>query len=1123
MSKASQQVFQTNNPSRWQRFKWSFRILLFLLVIALIAIIIALRTAYVPTVPILQSSVFKQILVDDYSPDSLAKEYQGFRKFIDDKWAAGNGCGQNDSAIRLSNSKFFSDSLGIRAAFYVDWDPQAYFSLRRNIQKLNLVLPEWMFFDPKGDSMVIRKDKRGYDLIKITKGLRVMPMLTNNVNGKWDGEVVRRIINDPVKSEKLINDLYKWIKSEGFTGINIDFEALVEKDNRVLTGFLKKLSAKFHQGGLLTSIDVMPFNDDYDYKALAENTDYIFLMAYDQYTSSTKPGPISGQKWIEAAVDQIVKKVPVPKLVLCIAGFGYDWPKGGEGSDVTYQQALSIAKENGSKITYDNDSYNLYFSYKDKAGHEREVHFTDAATNFNSLRFSTEYGFAGTALWRMGSEDSRLWDFYHLPMNKASVQKFNFEEFTKVETSNDVDFMGEGEILDVISTPTPGHIRTELDSAWMLISEEFYDTLPSMFVVKQFGKSTEKKMVLTFDDGPHPLYTRQILDILDKYNVVANFFIVGIEAEKNIPLVKRIFNSGHEISNHTFTHPNMATVSKQRAYLEMDATKLLIEAITGRSTIMFRAPFNADSRPETMEELVPVAMSRTKNYLTIGENIDPLDWQIDEDKNFNGDSIFNRVVRMKDRGNIILLHDAGGDRSATVDALPKIIEYFHKEGYQFTTVADLMGKTRDDVMPPVPNYKENYLLRFNYFLAEAGYYLGKFFNATFILFLVLGSIRLLSVLVLAIKARKKEKKKQLMPLKNNPLVSIIVPAYNEEVNAVSSLHNLLKCTYPNFNIIFIDDGSTDQTLSIVKQSFDQHPQVTILHKANGGKASALNFGIGHTDASILVCIDADTKLKPDAVEKLVMHFNDEEIGAVAGNVKVGNEINLITRWQSIEYTTSQNMDRKAFSLLNAITVVPGAIGAFRKSAVLEAGGFTPDTLAEDCDLTIRILREGYTIANENSAIALTEAPETVKQFLKQRFRWTFGVLQTFWKNRDAIFNVSFKNLGFIALPDILLFKYIIPLFSPFADLLMILGLLTGSAGEIGLYYSIFLAVDIILAAFAFSGENEPYWKLIWLIPQRIIYRWLLLWILLKTMRKAVKGELQHWGVLKRTGNVQEAI
>jgi cellulose synthase/poly-beta-1,6-N-acetylglucosamine synthase-like glycosyltransferase/spore germination protein YaaH/peptidoglycan/xylan/chitin deacetylase (PgdA/CDA1 family) len=1123
MAKGFKQVFQTSNPTRWQRFKWMFRLLLFLLFIMVIAVVIAIRTAYVPTVPILQSSVFKSILISNDNPDSIAKEYQGFRKFIDDKWSAGKGCGQNDSAIKLSNSKLFSDSLGIRAAFYVDWDPQAFFSLRRNINKLNLILPEWLFFDPTGDSLLIRKDKRGYDLIKQAKGLRVMPMLTNNINGKWNGEVVSRILNNSSKSEKLINDLYKWIKSEGFAGINIDFEELIENDNRILTQFLKKLSDRFHEGGLLTSIDVMPFNEDYDYKALEVDTDYIFLMAYDHYTSSTKPGPISGQKWIEAAVDQIVQKVPIPKLVLCIAGFGYDWPKGGEGSAITYQQALSIAKENNSKITYDNDSYNLYFTYKDKTGHEREVHFTDAATNFNAIRFSTEYGFAGTALWRMGSEDSRLWDFYHLPMNKASVQKFNFDEFTKVETSNDVDFMGEGEILDVISTPTPGHIRTELDTEWMLISEEFYDTLPSMFVVKQFGKSTEKKMVLTFDDGPHPVYTRQILDILDKYNVVANFFIVGIEAEKNIPLVKRIYKSGHEISNHTFTHPNMATVSKQRAYLEMDATKLLIEAITGRSTIMFRAPFNADSRPETMEELVPVALSREKNYLTIGENIDPLDWQIDEDKNFNGDSIFNRVVRMKNRGNIILLHDAGGDRSATVEALPKIIEYFHKEGYKFTTVADLMGKTRDDVMPPVPNYHENYLLRFNYFLAEAGYYFGKIFTALFLLFLTLGSIRLLIVLISSILTRKKEKKQTLSPLNNTPLVSIIVPGYNEEIIAVSSIKNLLRCDYPNFNIIFINDGSTDNTLDVVKATFRDNGKVTILDKPNGGKAAALNYGIAATNANYVVCIDADTKLKTDAVSKLMMHFNDVTVGAVAGNVKVGNEVNLITRWQSIEYTTSQNIDRKAFGYFNAITVVPGAIGAFNKLAIEDAGGFTSDTLAEDCDLTIRILRCGYLIANENNAIALTEAPETLKEFMRQRFRWTFGVLQTFWKNRDALFNTNYTKLGFIALPDILLFKYIIPLFAPFADFLMLIGLITGSASEIGMYYAVFLGIDLLLAFFAFSFEKEPYWKLIWLIPQRLIYRWLLLIVLFRTLKKAVKGELQHWGVLKRTGNVQEAI
>ena len=1127
MSTNHHQIFHSNNPTRWQRFKWGSRVLLFFLVIALIAFIMAIQTASMPEVPTPHTQEFIKLLdstelKSSVKYDSIELASKGFKKYIHKKWNNGKGCGQNENSIQLSDSKLFSDSLGIRAAFYVDWDPQAYFSLKRNIHKLNLVIPEWLFLDPAGDSLIIQKEKRGYNIIK-KSGIAVMPMLTNNWNGKWRGDVVNRILNNKTKRTKLINDLLQFIQKEKFAGVNIDLEELIENDNGVLVNFQKELYETFHKHGLLVSQDVMPFNNDYDYQNLKEHNDYLFLMAYDEHTSDTRPGSISGEKWIEVAVDEMVKKVPEKKIVLCIAGFGYDWPKGGEGTDVTYQQALSIARKYKSKIHFDNNSYNLYFNYTDENNIKREVHFTDAATNFNTLRFVTEYGLAGTSMWRMGSEDSRVWDFYHLPMHKSAVTRFDFNDFSYVDTYNDVDFMGEGEILDVVSTPTPGRIHTELDTSWMLISEEFYDTLPSMFVVKQSGKTDAKKLVLTFDDGPHPVYTKQILDILAKYKVVANFFIVGIEAEKNIPLVKRIFNEGHELSNHTFTHPNMATVSRQRALLEMDATRLLIEAITGRSTIMFRAPYNADSHPETMEELVPVALSRTKNYLTIGENIDPEDWLYGEEKNYNADSLFNRVVRMKDLGNIILLHDAGGDRSATVEALPRIIEYFQKEGYTFTTVADLMGKTRDDVMPPVPNYNKNYLLRANYYLAEAGYYGSKIFSSLFKLFLILGTLRLLSILVFSLIQRRKEKKLKPVSSAEFPFVSIIVPAYNEEVNAVSSLHNLLNTAYPNFNIIFVNDGSTDATLEVVTQEFEHHPAITILNKPNGGKASALNYGIAQTNAEFVICIDADTKLKPDAISKLMPHFEKEEVGAVAGNVKVGNEINLLTHWQSIEYITSQNMDRKAFSYLNAITVVPGAIGAFRKKAIEEAGSFTSDTLAEDADLTVRILRCNYLIINENSALAMTEAPESLKQFMKQRFRWTFGIMQTFWKNRDLLFSFRHRSLGFIVLPDILLFKYIIPFLTPFADLLMIIGLFTGSGRIIGFYYLIFMLVDLLVGIFAFRFEKEPYWKLFWLIIQRVIYRWLLLIILFKTVKKAIQGELQHWGVLKRTGNVQQTI
>jgi peptidoglycan-N-acetylglucosamine deacetylase len=1118
--KEPQQIFQTNNPTRWQRFKWGGRFILFLMVMAIAVVTIALKNLYMPSLPQVRGQVMKEVLQSDKPTTELAKNYQGFRKFIDDKWKRGAGYRQEDSLDNQKGTLANIDSLGIRAAFYVAWDAQAFFSLKRNINKMNLVIPEWFFLDAKGDSVYTNIDKRGQAVIKAS-GVKVMPMLTNNINGVFRGDVIHRILNNPAKKEKLISDLIRLIKQHGFAGINIDLEELIEENNETLSNFQKELYTRFHAENLLVSQDVMPFNEDYEYSALGKYNDYVFLMAYDEHSSDTKPGPICSQRWIEAAVDQLAKKVPMHKIVLCMAAYGYDWVKGGEGVDVTYQQALTIARESEGKVIYDNDTYNLKYHYWDEYDKYHEVHFTDAATNFNTLRFATEYPLAGTALWRMGSEDSRIWDFYHKSMSRKALEKFDFTEFNKVEATDDVDFMGDGEILDVLSTPREGHITPEMDLEQMLISEERYDSLPSMFVVKQMGRATGKKLVLTFDDGPDPVYTKQILDILAKYKVPATFFVVGLEAENNIPLVKRIFNEGHELGNHTFTHPNMAKVSRQRALLEMDATRLLIECITGHSTIMFRAPFNADAQPEKMEELIPVALSRTRNYLTIGENIDPEDWAVDEVPHFNADTIFNRVMQLKDRGNIILLHDAGGDRRPTVEALPRIIEALQKQGYTFTTVADLLGKKKEDLMPPVPPGSGYNLLQFNSFLAELGYYTGQLFYALFVIFLVLGSIRLIMMLGLSILQRKKEKANALLPFVGTPLVSIIVPAYNEEVNAVSSLENLLKCDYPNFNIVFVDDGSKDQTFEKVSTAFANHPKVQVFSKPNGGKASALNYGIAQTNAEYVVCIDADTKLLTDAVSKLMVHFRNERVGAVAGNVKVGNEVNILTRWQSIEYISSQNVDRKAFAYLNAITVVPGAIGAFRKEAIETAGGFSTDTLAEDCDLTIRILRCGYLIDNENKAIAMTEAPETLSQFMKQRFRWTFGVMQTFWKNRDALFNVRYKTLGWLALPDILLFKYIIPLFAPLADLLMLIGLFTGNAEKIGVYYLVFMLVDAAIAALAFLFEKEPLWKLIWLLPQRLIYRWLMLVVLFKAYRRALKGELQHWGVLKRTGNVKD--
>ncbi|HEY4197392.1 MAG TPA: glycosyltransferase, partial [Mucilaginibacter sp.] len=473
---------------------------------------------------------------------------------------------------------------------------------------------------------------------------------------------------------------------------------------------------------------------------------------------------------------------------------------------------------------------------------------------------------------------------------------------------------------------------------------------------------------------------------------------------------------------------------------------------------------------------------------------------------------------------MLLLHDAGGDtREETVKALPVIIHYFKSHGYKFTTIADVLHKNKADLMPPIKDDANSGIMGTFYNIYIQSFFYGNIFMLYLFLsaiFLAIGRVVLIGVL--AVRQFFEDKKEHAKRFSDRELapVSIIVPAYNEEVTAIKTIQSLLKIDYPNFEIIFIDDGSKDKTYELVNAAYGHHPLVKVLTKPNGGKASALNFGITHAQYDYTVCIDADTQLKDDAIYYLMTYFTDDEIGAVAGTVKVGNENNMITRWQSIEYITAQNMDRRAFDLINSITVVPGAIGAFRKSAVFKAGGFTSDTLAEDCDLTMRILRQGYIIKNCAEAIAYTEAPETLGALLKQRFRWSFGVIQSFWKNRGALFNKKYRFFGMVGMPNILIFQIILPLFSPLADLMMIIGLFGDKPQKIIIYYVAFVLIDFLVAIIAFRMEKEDYKKLVYIIPQRFIWRQLMYYVLFKAIRKALKGELSAWGVLKRTGSVR---
>jgi poly-beta-1,6 N-acetyl-D-glucosamine synthase len=1012
--------------------------------------------------------------------------------------------------------------LPVRAGFYVNWDIQSKYSLDQNASKMNMVLPEWFFVQDTADVVSTDIDLSALEIMR-RNHLAVVPMLSNYFNNVWNGKNVHRIITSPERRAKLIKSLIDVLDKYKFNGVNIDFEELTyEKTDEHLVTFMKELHHELSRKGYLVTQDIAPFNEDYNVEELAKYNDFLFLMGYDQHNSTSEAGPVAAQNWLEAGLGDLCKKVPSDKVVLCLAAYGYDWQDGFQGEDVTYQEAISTALESEGKVEFDNNTYNLDYSYYDDNDKVHHVYFADAATAYNAIRTATDFETSGVAIWRLGSEDPRLWKFYNFDLSVSNLKSkpFDVNLLQQEQSSYSVDYVGAGEILNIQTVPHPGKFSVEYDKAENLVAEEEYKSLPSGYVIDKAGEK-KGQIVLTFDDGPDERYTPRILNILSKYKVPAVFFVTGINAEQNLPLVKRLYSEGHEIGNHTFLHPNLEKTSEDRLKLELRSTGYIIESITGHATTFFRPPYDIDAEPTNPLQISPIYTAKQEGYLTIGSSIDPCDWE----EGISSDSIVARVERQHKLGNIILLHDAGGIRESTIKALPRIIEYFKKQGYQFVSLAQIMDKKRDDIMPQAVGSLDQYIQSADATVFKAGYYFNRLTSAIFFLAMILSLFKLKSLAILAIRQRQKSKKQVANPIvPENHKVSIIVPGYNEEITAPKTVENLLRSDYPNMEIVFVDDGSKDNTFKNIEALYGNHPKVKVLTKPNGGKASALNYGIGFASGDILVCIDADTVLNSDAVSRMVAYFDDPEVAAVAGNVKVGNRKNLLTRWQSIEYITSQNFDRRAYDALNAIMVVPGAIGAFRRDAVQKVGLFTTDTLAEDCDLTLRLLNAGYKVRTCNEALAFTEVPETLHMLLKQRFRWTFGIMQSFWKHRGNLFVRRNPNLGWIVLPNMLIFQLILPLLSPLVDITLIFSLFMPKGGIIVLLYFGYYFLDLCISILAFRFDSEKFTLRDAgnLFLQRIIYRQLLWYVLMKGYLRAMKGELAAWGFLKRTGSVEVA-
>ena len=712
---------------------------------------------------------------------------------------------------------------GIRAAFYDPSDAASFSSLREYARQIDLLFPEWLSVltpdghlqsvDPltnksfdvvQGDTVHSVDDKIMPFLKSENTGMEVFPVVKNFDGAEWID--VSTFLNDVDARQNFRDQIDDFLDSDKFSGLMIDFEAFPKQGQAGFLTLLGELSQDLHAKGRKLYVTVPPRNDEWNYAAVAAAADGVVLLNYDEHYPGAESGPVASQDWFVDNLRSVAKSVPQDKLICAIANFGYDWaekpahgklPPGERDKTQTVQDAWLAARDSEEDVDFDSDSLNPHVSYLDEHNVQHDIWFLDAVTALNEMRAAQTLGIKTFALWRLGSEDRSLWRIWDVPGDWGAPSKLK-----DVPPGQDVDMNGTGEILHIEARPSNGTRNITLDTRSGLITDENFDPLPQPYRMARYG-SSPNQMVLTFDDGPDPEWTPKILDVLKREHATATFFLIGIQADKYAGLAERIYREGNTIGNHTFTHPDISNISSKYAELELNLTEQLFASRLGIRTILFRPPYSVDAEPDTEDQVRPLERTQDLGFVTIGDKIDPNDWRDDPRRPAKqlSDFVLKHLPPCAPNdtqcGNIILMHDGGGDREQTVLALPAIIEGIRARGYQIVPLYDLLGKTRADVMPPLPA-NQRWAAR----LTWVGFWLFDVgiqgITWIFLLGDVLMTGRLLIVGALAVFDRLRQRHYATPEAEKTyqPKVAVLVPAYNEEKVIVRTVRAVLASNYP---------------------------------------------------------------------------------------------------------------------------------------------------------------------------------------------------------------------------------------------------------------------------------------------------------------------------------------
>lgn len=893
----------------------------------------------------------------------------------------------------------------------------------------------------------------------------------------------------------------------GVAGICFDLSTLVDPPVWGALALVSQLRSTVLERGFQTCLigaaDTSFLGDS---EVVAQSDRIVAVLRQASPSPAHAPAPII---WSETQIARLKADIPTDKLRIALATRATVWKSGWITSEtLTYPEAMLSAYKQSASQAFGASENALKLYLVDETGRPTHFWVPDAATLIRTLDAIGEP--RGAILWPIGGEDPSFWE-----------AEYNLSDLPQeVDLSHFVAVVGEGPFPVLASDSQLGSRKTILSPDGKL-EDVIYEAFPAPSQIDLIGQTDRATAAITFDGVGTPESLDSILASLSARSVEATFFLDVADVLFREDQIERIVAQGHSIALQTRIRPHLSHTKSVFLRARSKLTQHALAHHLGIVALIVREPGVAGENIKSIAELDQLRKSQSAGLLPIRIGLtapsDPKD--IGPFIDLVQQRILTEVTQ------IIRFDLSEGSSSSAAIVLGEVLAAIENDGITIRSLPGIAGTVRDLLQPPVIS-----ALRKSDDLVYAFLRISWRGVESFVTLLALVvALRGPAFLGMALFWRNRFRSGPAF----EPAVTVIVPAYNEATVIERTIRSILASRYPSLSVLVVDDGSTDDTVDILRSAFLDDNRVALIRQSNRGKWYAENAAIDVIETDFFVVVDADTLLDPNALGHLMRPFADERVGAVAGTVEVGNPVNFIALCQKLEYLISQSVMRRAYEVFDGILVVPGAIGAWRVEAVRKAGLVSGDTITEDADLTVAVHRAGYKVAFQPEAVSYTEVPETASAFLKQRLRWSLGMLQVSRKHARSI--IEGRSVGIISIIDALWFRVtssvVFPIVDGFLVLLVVDGVIhlwlgdTAAVLEISPFFvgSLLLIVladaSLVVAAFWFDGKGD--WRLVPLVPLlRFGYRQLLYISSFRSILHAIKGQMRGWQKLARTGDAK---